>query len=154
MRVSRLAVLTTLVLLVGCWRYRVVPGDCPEPPPAPTSVAVTAGLRDGHRVQGRVVARNGGEGVAEATVNLGPDQAVRTDRDGRFTILVDTVGTYALRVRRVAYVPSVGVVQVVPDTLAVAEVPLVQGTTTLDGCGHVEIRESRPWWKWWYPPAA
>ena len=121
----------------------------------PTPIAATAGLRADHRVAGRVTDQATGQGIEWAVINFGSSkQAVRTGADGSFIVSADTAGTYALRVRRVGYQQRVGTVRVMQDSLLVAQVSLAITTTTFDGCGYVQLKERRPWWQWWYPPAA
>ena len=140
--------------LAGCWPYRVVSPGCSEVTPGPSFLAATASLRPGHRVHGKVSDLATGEGLEGALVTFGhPEQVVQTERDGSFVVSADSAGIYSVRVRRIGYQEGTGTLRVLRDSLAVAQLALGATRIVFDGCGYVQVRERRPWWQSWYPPA-
>lgn len=148
------AILVCSLALAGCWPYRVVSPRCAEVAPGPSLLAATASLGSGHLVHGKVSDLATGEGLEGALVNFGhPEQVVQTQRDGSFVVSADTAGIYAVRVRRVGYREGAGTLRVLGESLSVAQLALGATRIVFDGCGYVQVRERRPWWQSWYPPA-
>ena len=151
---GRALVLCSLAL-AGCWPYRVVSPRCSERASGTKLLSATASLQPGHGVHGRVSDLATGEGLEGALVTFGhPEQVVQTKRDGSFVVRADTAGLYSVHVRRIGYQEGAGTVRVLRDSPLVAQLGLDATRIVFDACGYVQVRERRPWWQWWYPPAA
>ena len=106
-------------------------------------------------MHGKVSDSATGQGIEGAQVIFGlPEQLVQTDRDGSFAVSADSAGIYPVRLRRIGYQESTGTLRVSRDSLTVAQLALDATRIVFDGCGYVQVRERRPWWQSWYPPAA
>lgn len=151
---SAMVAIGVLAVASGCWRYRVVQSTCPEETPARTEFDATVARTIGNEVHGRVVTDDSGTAIAGARVDYpaSGEPSVVTAADGEFTLRTDSVGLYTLRARRIGYTQALGHVRVTADSGGPLQVVLHRATVVLDGCGYVQLREPRPWWKWWFPP--
>lgn len=151
----RPAIVICSLALAGCWPYRVVGPHCPERAPELSVFSASAGLRPGNRVYGKVIDSATTAAIDGAQVRFGrPEQVVVTQRDGAFVVSADTVGIYAVRVRRVGYQEGSGTLKVLGESRTVAQLALRENRIVFDACGYVQVRERRPWWQSWYPPAS
>ena len=149
-------VIGLLVVLSGCWRYRVVQSTCPSERVDRTPFDITVARSAGTEIRGQVVSSDSGKPIAKASVDYptSGQPGVVTAADGRFTLRAESLGVYTLRSRRIGYTQALGRVRVRADSGGPLQLVMHQTTLILDGCGYVQLREARPWWKWWFPPPA
>jgi hypothetical protein len=145
-----------LVVLSGCWRYRVVHSTCPSETVERTPFDITVARTTGNEIRGQVVTGDSGKPIARASVDYptSGQPSVVTAADGQFVLRAESLGVYTLRARRVGYAQALGRVRVRADSGGPLQLVVHQTTLMLDGCGYVQLREARPWWKWWFPPPA
>lgn len=145
-----------LLVLAACWRYRVVQSTCPDETPRPTAFDFTVVRTAANEVHGRIVGSDSGRPIAGASVDYPTtgQPGVVTTADGAFTLRAESLGVYTLRARRIGYTPALGRVRITADSGGTLQLVMRESTIVLDGCGYVQLRESRPWWQWWFPPPA
>lgn len=155
MRATRAGGMAVVLLAVAaCWRSRVVQSTCPDEAPRRTAFDVTVARTAANEVHGLVVSSDSGKPIAAANVDYPTTglPGVVTTADGAFTLRAESLGVYTLRVRRIGYTQALGRVRITADSGGALRLVMRRSTVVLDGCGYVQLQESRAWWQWWFPP--
>jgi hypothetical protein len=138
------------MVALACNRYEVRSPDCPPDPPSPSRSAI-AWLRTGKTgtISGTVL-NNDLRPLHGATVTVKPGRGgAYADSTGAFTIESLQAGHYQLLIRRIGYGAASDSVQLSTESGIVLRVVMMPQTLELDGCGYVQVRVRKPWWKWW-----
>lgn len=107
--------------------------DATAPSPPATAVESRSGVSAAGGVEGRVIDKKNGHGVANAQVTVqGTALGATTDKDGKFRIENVPAGAQRLLVRRIGYQAETVPLALEGKEIAAANVGLVQTTTQLE----------------------
>lgn len=88
--------------------------------------------------------------LAGASVNVKPGGGgAYTDSAGWFAIDTLQPGHYQLLIRGIGYGPATDSVELSPGIGIEIRSVMMPQALMLDGCGYVQVRVRKPWWKWW-----